>query len=252
MQQLPILGIKITSATADEIHQAIDGFVSTGGRGFILSANAHAVNLARTRPWLADFFKKADLIHVDGGGIILAARLLGHSIPQRLTWADWAWDLARHFSKNNYTLFLLGGPAGLAEQAAAGLRAVLPDLNIVGCHHGYFKKAGPENEAVIQQINQATPDILWVGLGMPLQERWLLDNHAKLNAKVFMPCGAAYKHLAGWLKRGPRWMCDHHLEWLWLLLQDPKRGLIRYLWGNPVFIYYCFKEWIQMRNYSGE
>lgn len=246
MQQLPILGIKITSATAAEINREIDCFIKAGDRKFILSANAHAVNLARSQPWLAGFFKKADIVHVDGAGIILAARLLGYSIPERLTWADWAWDLARHFGKNKYTLFLLGGPDGLAEQAAAGLKAAAPNLNIAGTHHGYFAKSGPENEVVIQKINRLSPDILWVGMGMPLQERWVLENHDKINAKVFMTCGAAYKHLAGWLKRGPKWMVGHHLEWVWLLFQDPKRGFIRYLWGNPMFLYYCLKERLRM------
>ena len=118
MEQLEILGLKVTSATKLEINDVIDSIIAHGGKGFVLSVNVHAVNLARSRPWLIEFFKKADIGHVDGAGIILAAQWLGHHIPERLTWADWAKTLAEHFSKKGYRLFMLGGPNGLTAKAA--------------------------------------------------------------------------------------------------------------------------------------
>lgn len=242
MQQLNILGIKVTAATMADIHSEMDRIIAGGGPGFVLSANAHAVNLARSRPWLAAFFKAADLVHVDGGGIILGARLLGHNISERITWADWVWPLARHIAANQYRLYLLGGPPGLTDQAAERLQTAVPGLRIVGTHHGYFQKQGTENYAIIDAINKTRPDILWLGMGMPLQEQWLKNNYPKLRVKLHMICGAAFKHMAGRLVRAPKWMCDFHLEWLYLLLQDPKRGAIRYLWGNPVFLFFVLLE----------
>lgn len=241
MEQLDLLGIKITSATTTEIQARMDQIIAAGGPGIILSANAHAVNLARQQPWLARFFKQADMVHVDGGSIIMAARLWGHRIPQRITWADWAWEQARHLAVRHYRLFLLGGPDGLALEAALGLRRAEPDLKIVGAHHGYFNKDGQENDRVIDILNDAQADVVWIGMGMPLQEHWLLNNYQRLNAKIFMICGSAFKYMAGWRTRCPRWMQDHSLEWLWMLMEEPRRGAVRYLWGNPLFVAYVLR-----------
>ncbi|MFZ5569575.1 MAG: WecB/TagA/CpsF family glycosyltransferase [Thermodesulfobacteriota bacterium] len=248
MRQLEMLGIKVTAAGMVEIHAEIDRLIGRGGPGFILSVNAHAVNLARTRPWLADFFKQADVVHVDGGGIILAAKAFGYRIPQRITWADWWPPLSRHIADRQYRLFLLGGPEGLPDAAAARIRQAFPRIRIVGTQHGFFQKRGPENEATIRLINRAAPDILWVGMGMPLQEKWVLDNCRKLNVKVFMICGSAYRYMAGLRTRAPRWMLDNHMEWLWMLLEEPRRGLVRYLWGNPLFLMYTLVERLKMKN----
>ncbi len=231
----------------EEIHGQIDEIIARGGPGFVLSANAHAVNLARTRPWLAAFFKQADVVHVDGGGVILAARAFGYRIPERITWADWWPPLSRHIETKQYGLFLLGGPHGLAEQAAEQIRKRFPRIRIVGTHHGFFQKQGRENERVCRTINQAAPDILWVGMGMPLQEKWVGDNYRNIHTKVFMICGSAYRYMAGLRTRAPRWMLDHHLEWLWMLLEEPRRGLVRYLWGNPLFLMDTLVESIKFK-----
>lgn len=242
MEQLDILGIKVTSATVAEINDAIDRIIASGKPGVILSANVYAVNLARRRPWLADFFKQADIVHVDGAGIIKGARLLGRDIAERITWADWVWPLSRHLADKGYRLFMLGGEKGVTDQAAEKLTAAVPGLQVAGTHHGYFPKQGPGNQEVIDKINQSGADVLWIGMGMPLQERWLMENQAALNVKLHMICGAAYKHMAGLLTRSPQWFIDHDMEWFWLLLQDPRRGAVRYLWGNPVFMFYVLLE----------
>jgi N-acetylglucosaminyldiphosphoundecaprenol N-acetyl-beta-D-mannosaminyltransferase len=242
VEDIKILGVKITSAKPEEIHQEISRLIHTGGPGFVLSGNIHSLNLARKNPWLADFFNQADLVRVDGSGIVLGGRLLGHSVNQRLTWADWGWMLGAYAASQGHTLFLLGGPQGAASEAALKLAEHSPGLEVVGTHHGFFSKKGPENDAIIAQINRAKPDILVVGLGMPLQERWLLDNYSSIKAKVFITSGAAFQYLAGWTKRCPQWMASNGLEWLYRLLQEPAAKAKRYLWGNPVFIFHVLKE----------
>ncbi|BBO87719.1 WecB/TagA/CpsF family glycosyltransferase [Desulfosarcina ovata] len=241
MEQLDLLSIKITSATTAEIHECIDTIIAEGGPGIILSANAHAVNLARKRYWLTQLFRKADVVHVDGGSIVLAARLWGRRIPERITWADWAWSLANHLAAKKYRLFLIGGPQGLAAEAAKGLHKTAPDLRVVGTHHGYFNRQNHENDRIIDAINATQPDIIWIGMGMPIQEQWLLCNYKRLNAKLFMICGGAFKFMAGKLNRCPQWMRRCSLEWLWLLIEAPRRGMVRYLWGNPLFVVYVLR-----------
>lgn len=242
MKHIKILGVKVTSAKAEELHQEISRLIRSEGQGFVLSGNIHSLNLARKNPWLADFFNQADLVRVDGSGIVLGAKLLGYRINQRLTWADWGWMLGAYLASQGHSLFLLGGPEGAAFEAARKLEERSSGLKVVGTHHGFFSKKGPENQAVIAQINRAKPDILVVGLGMPLQERWLLDNYRSIKTKVFITSGAAFQYLAGWTKRCPQWMASNGLEWLYRLMQEPVSKAKRYLWGNPVFIFHVLME----------
>ena len=236
MQHIHILGIKVTSATMEEIHHAITGIIAANRQGFVLSANIHGLSLARKHPWLADFYNAADIVEVDGAGVVLGARLLGYKIHKRLTWADWGWLMAAYFNEKKHSLFLLGGPEKAAEKAAENLAIHAPGLNVKGFHHGFFNKQGPENEAVITLINSTAPDIVWVGMGMPLQEKWILDNYQRIDARVFMPCGAAFAYLAGWTPRCPKWMGDRGLEWLYRFYQEPRKKADRYIFENLSFI----------------
>jgi N-acetylglucosaminyldiphosphoundecaprenol N-acetyl-beta-D-mannosaminyltransferase len=148
------------------------------------------------------------------------------------------WQLARFAQGRDHSLFLLGARPGVADKAAANLRERFPGLRIVGTHHGYFDKApgSPENEAVIREINAASPNILIVGFGMPLQERWLMDNWDRIEVNVALTGGAVFDYVSGELPRAPRWMTDHGFEWLGRLIIEPGRLWKRYLVGNPIFI----------------
>ncbi len=109
-------------------------------------------------------------------------------------------------------------------------------------HHGHFEKSGAENELVIQKINEFQPGILYIGFGMPLQERWILDNINQIEARVFLPLGACLDFYTGTVYRAPRWMTDHGLEWLTRLVTEPQRLWERYILGNPLFFYRVFKQ----------
>lgn len=236
MDKIDILGTMVTPATMDEIHAGISRIIASGKKGYVLSGNVHSINLTCKTPWLRDFFNQADIVRVDGAGVVLGAKILGRNIPARLTWADWGRPFAEYVASKGHSLFLLGGPHGAADNTAALFRRMNPAINIVGTHHGYFKKTGEENNGIIEMINKAAPDILVVGFGMPLQERWILDNTDKIRAKVIITCGAAFEYLSGAKKRCPSWMGKTGLEWLYRLLQEPKRMFKRYVYGNAVFM----------------
>ena len=114
-----------------------------------------------------------------------------------------------------------------------------PGLRIAGTYHGYFDKTpgSPENEAVLQRINAARPNILILGFGMPLQERWLLENWERVDANLALTGGAVFDYLSGELRRPPRWMTEHGLEWLGRMLIEPRRLWRRYVVGNPLFLW---------------
>jgi N-acetylglucosaminyldiphosphoundecaprenol N-acetyl-beta-D-mannosaminyltransferase len=210
----------------------------------VLSGNVHSFNLAYRQSWLRAFFNQADVVRLDGAGVRLGAWILGHQTPNRMTWADFAWDLAEFAAPRGFTFFFLGARPGVADKAAANLKARYPDLCIVGTHHGYFDKTpgSAENEAVIEQINAVKPNILIVGFGMPLQERWLMENWDRIDANVALTGGAVFDYVSGELQRAPRWMTENGLEWLGRLLIEPRRLWNRYLIGNPLFLWRVLKQ----------
>jgi N-acetylglucosaminyldiphosphoundecaprenol N-acetyl-beta-D-mannosaminyltransferase len=233
-----VLGIGVDPVTVEELHAGIKHLVESGGWGTVLNVNANCLNLLYEDAVLRGFFGDADLVFCDGSGVMLAARLLGSRIPERITYADWAWRLAAFAEAEELSLFLLGAGPGVAEKAAQELRSRHPDLHIAGVEHGYFDHTpgSPENEALLQRVNAARPDILIVGFGMPLQERWLMENRHRIDAGVALTGGAVFDYVSGNLRRGPRLLTDNGFEWLARLLVEPRRLWRRYLIGNPLFL----------------
>jgi N-acetylglucosaminyldiphosphoundecaprenol N-acetyl-beta-D-mannosaminyltransferase len=251
MKSINLLGIKINPSTLEELWREISRLIALERKSFIIGANIYGINLAWKFSWLSEFYHQADLVYVDGDGVVLGARLLGYRLPPRQTMADLGWPAAAYFAKQGHTLFLLGNPPGVAEQAAARLKASAPGLKILGSQHGFFKKEGPENDAIIAEINSLRPDVLMVGLGMPLEQRWILNNYARVDARVFWTVGAAFQYWAGAIPRCPRWMRECGLEWLFRLLLEPRRMGKRYLWGNTLFLFKVLHERRRLARTSG-
>ena len=239
-----ILGARVDPVTVDELHQRLEQMVRGGGHSLVLNVNVNALNLASTLPWFREFHNKASLVFCDGAGVILGARILGHHIPQRITYADWMWQLAEFAELRGLSLFFLGARPGVAEEGAARLRERFPKLRIVGTQHGYFDKSAgsPDNAAIIESINAVQPDILMVGFGMPLQERWLMENWDHIEARVALTGGAVFDYVSGRLRRPPQWMTQHGLEWLGRLRIEPRRLWKRYLIGNPLFLWRVLRQ----------
>jgi N-acetylglucosaminyldiphosphoundecaprenol N-acetyl-beta-D-mannosaminyltransferase len=233
-----VLGVYIDPITVQELHAEIKRLAESGERATVLNVNANCLNLLYDSPALRAFFNDADVVFCDGSGVMLAARLLGKRIPERITYADWAWRLAAFAEAEGLSLFLLGAKPGVAQKAAQELRARHPDLHISGIRHGHFdhSSGSRENEAILQGIQAARPDILLVGLGMPLQERWLIENRHRIETGVALTGGAVFDYVSGGLRRGPRLLTDNGFEWLARLLVEPRRLWRRYLLGNPIFL----------------
>ena len=236
--RVDVLGVGVDPITIEELRTEIGRLARSGERGTVLNVNANCLNLLYRSPALREFFAAADVVFCDGSGVVLAARLLGKSLPARITYADWAWQLAAFAEEEGLSLFLLGAAPGVAQRAARRLLERHPGLRISGVGHGYFDHTpgSPENEAVLREINTARPDLLLVGLGMPLQERWLMQNRDRLEAGVALTGGAVFDYVSGGLLRGPPLLTDNGFEWLGRLLVEPRRLWRRYLLGNPLFL----------------
>ena len=248
MESVHLLGVRVHLLAADDVLAYIHRVVRSHSRAIVANVNVLAMNLACDFPWFRDFLRRADIVFFDGAGVKLGARMLGHRIPERITYADWMWQLAESSERNGLTMYFLGARPGVAGMAAARLRERFRDLQIVGVHHGYFDKTpgSADNEAVVQEINACRPDILVVGFGMPLQELWLQDNWPILDSRVALTGGAVFDYISGQLRRPPRWMSDHALEWLGRFIIEPRRLWKRYLIGNPVFFWRVIRERVRL------
>lgn len=241
--ELHILGVRVHKLTVDQLLNSIADAAQQDQQTVIAHVNVHGMNFACELPWYRDFLNRAGLVFCDGFGVALGARLLGQPIEarHRSTCPDWIEALAQTCAANGLSLFLLAGKPGVAAAAAARLEAAAPGIRIAS-HHGYFQKEGTENDQVIQQINEFKPHVLYVGFGMPVQERWIGANRDRIDAKVILPLGACLDFYTGQVYRGPRLLTDHGFEWLVRLFTEPRRLWRRYVVGNPLFLWRVLKQ----------
>lgn len=228
-ERLDLLGVPVDVLTRAALLDRVGALVDAGRPATVGYVNVHVLDQCARHPDLAAFLRGLDLCYCDGKGVVLAARVLGGHLPERMTGADWIWDLAAR-AEGRWRLAWVGGEPGVTEAAARALRARHPGLSIEA-HHGYHPKEGPGNEALIAALNAAGADIVLVGMGTPTQERWVAANRAALLAPVVWCLGATADFVSGRVSRGPRWLYQRQ-EWLARLLVDPRRLWRRYLLGN--------------------
>lgn len=235
VQPVAVLGVQVSRIDWPGLVQAVGSAIETEGSLTLAYANVHVLNLAQTDPVLRAFLNAADHCYCDGSGVRLGARMLGGSLPARMTGADWIWDLAQQAEQRGWRLAWVGGRPGVSQAAADTLTASHPGL-VVHCEHGYHPKSGPENQALIGRLRAFAPDILLVGMGSPTQEHWVAAHRAALDLPVVWCLGATADFVAGSVPRpGPAWLL-RHAEWLSRLWAEPRRLGRRYLVGNPMFL----------------
>jgi len=241
--EIELLGTKFHKVRVQELINFIVQSANIDKKTVVGNVNVRAMNFACEMPWYKDFINRSDLVFCDGFGVLMGAKMCGCGVKSehRMTCPDYIENLAVSCERNNVSLYLLAGKPGVVDKAIAKLKVIAPNLKVKG-HHGYFHKSGIENEYVVDEINQFQPDVLYVGFGMPLQERWIIDNFDSINAKVFLPLGACLDFYTGAVYRGPRWMTNRGLEWLSRMFTEPKRLWQRYVVGNPLFFYRLIKE----------
>ena len=230
-----LLGIAVHNVSAVGVLDNMADVIEAGEQAVILHANAFAANLAARNPAFRSAFGQAQMVFCDGDGIRRACQALGLEVPPKVTYARWLPLVAAWCEERGYSLYLLGGRPGVADLAAGNLKQRHPRIRIAGARHGYFEKAGSENDAVIAEINRVQPDVLLVCFGMPLQEDWVVRNASGLAAHVLLTGGAALDYAAGIAVTTPQWMIRLELEWLFRLWRDPIRLFTRYAIGNPEF-----------------
>lgn len=234
-----IFGVKVSTLGLEETIKNLEFIIDSQSHEIITHVHITGLNIAFENPWFRDFLNNSALVYCDGMGVKLGALLTGQFIPERFTLGDWIWPLAARAETKGYRWFFLGNPPGSAATAARLLQQKHPNLAIVGTQHGFFEKSkdGVENRKVIHEINQSKADLLFVGLGMPAQEKWLLENWQDLRIPAAITCGGLFDVLTGSSYRGPAWMHQHYMEWLARLVLKPKRYGRRYFHDVPLFFF---------------
>ena len=241
--EVVVLKTRFHQVNCCELIDYVASMAKQSKKTIIGNVNIRAMNFAYCLDWYRNFINQADLVFCDGFGVLLAGKLNGYELrsEHRMTCPDYIENLAKTCEREKVSLFLLAGKPGVVEKAIQQLKSIAPNLRVDG-HHGYFSKTGEENEEIIRKINEFRPGILYVGFGMPLQERWILDNIDQLDSRVFLPLGACLDFYTGSVPRGPKWMTDAGLEWLSRLITEPGRLWSRYLVGNFVFFLRVLQE----------
>ncbi len=232
------LNRRIDFMTMENAIKAIVNAATTKRKTVVAYYNVHAFNLSMLIPRFLDFYEDAELKICDGMGILKGLDFMGVCLPSKyktpLTLL--VPILFDYCDRHNFSVFLLGSKPQHLEFALKKQKAKYTNIEFAG-HHGYFDKEDfRENHAVIEEINRFKPDILIVGMGMPLQEIWIQQNYEKINASVIIPCGAVIDRLAGLVPNCPLWISNIGLEWVYRLIREPRRLATRYLLGNPLFM----------------
>ncbi len=221
MNSVEILGVRVDDVTYRDLLTGVDAFVASGRPHQIVTVNAEMLVAARDDQELARAVESSDLNVADSVGVMLAARLLGGPLRERVTGSDGIHRLATHSALNGYRLYLLGAAPGVAELVAERLSAANPGLEIAGTHAG--SPSVDDEGDIIERIGAANPDLLLVAYGVPAEEKWIARNRLRLGVPVMMGVGGAFDFVAGVSRRAPLWMRRSGLEWLHRLLQEPWR-----------------------------
>jgi N-acetylglucosaminyldiphosphoundecaprenol N-acetyl-beta-D-mannosaminyltransferase len=210
----------------------------------IFDANGHALSLLETDPDYRNAVYHGDVIHADGGFLVMLSRwLASEPISERSATTDMIHDLARVAAANNLSFYLLGGTESVNAECARRLTSWYPGLSIVGRHHGYY--SAEAEGRLVEDINRARPDVLWVGLGKPKEQTFCVRWRDQLMAGWIVTCGGCYNFVTGHYKRAPAWMQRANLEWLYRLSTNPRRLFWRYLTTNPRALWLVIRKcWI--------
>jgi N-acetylglucosaminyldiphosphoundecaprenol N-acetyl-beta-D-mannosaminyltransferase len=245
-----VLGVGIDAVDPARASETIEGWIARGERGYVCVTNVHVVMEARRDEGLRRMINEAALTVPDGVPLVWVGRIKGHPRVRRVYGPDLTLLLCERAAQRGYRCFFYGGAPGVAEELARTLQRRFPGLGVVGAEAPPFRPLTPEEDAAaVARINDALPDLVFVGLGCPKQERWVAVHRGRLNAAALLGVGAAFDFHTGRVPQAPRWMMRAGLEWLYRLAQEPRRLWHRYLVYNPLFLLQVSLELLGLRRY---
>jgi N-acetylglucosaminyldiphosphoundecaprenol N-acetyl-beta-D-mannosaminyltransferase len=234
--RVDVLGVHISAIDMDAAVAEIARWVDEDEHHYVCVTGVHGVMESQRDPELRRIHNASGLTTPDGMPMVWAGRRVGASIS-RVYGPDLMLAVCERAEAQGWSMYLYGGQAHIPALLGARLRERFPDLRVVGAYSPPFRPLTPqEDAAIVDEINAAEPDIVWVGLSTPKQERWMAAHVDRLSAHALVGVGAAFDIHAGTLPQAPRWMQSRGLEWLYRLVREPRRLWKRYLSNNPRFV----------------
>ncbi|TCR62601.1 WecB/TagA/CpsF family glycosyltransferase [Bosea sp. BK604] len=235
--RVDILGVRVSAINLPLALETIQSWIAERKQRYVCITGAHGVMESQHDETLRTIHNQAGLVTPDGMPLVWMSRLLGHSRTRRVYGPDLMRALSALSAKQGYRQFYYGGDVGVADTLAARLCETYPGLVVAGTLSPPFRPLSSDEDAgIVEQINAARPDIVWVGLSTPKQEYWMASHAGRVEAPVMIGVGAAFDFLAGRKAQAPLWMQRNGLEWLFRLCQEPRRLFRRYVWIVPAFL----------------
>ena len=233
-----ILGVGVSATNMEMALRTIEEWISRRECHYVCATGVHGVMESWRDDDLRRIHNAAGLVVADGAPLAWLSRIMGVRQADHVRGSDLMLKMCERSAKRGYRQFFYGGAPGVAEKLASRLHGQFPLLQVTGVCSPPFRSLSPEEDsAVVDCINSAKPDIVWVGISTPKQERWMSEHWRRLDAPVLIGVGAAFDFHAGLKKQAPYWMQKSGLEWLFRLLSEPRRLWRRYLINNPWFLW---------------
>ncbi len=231
---IDFLGIPLSGWTKEEFVEWVVDRAKGTRPSTVYAVNASSVNIAFKNRAYWDALQRCEAVYCDGISVYWGCKLLKKPIPEKLTTTDCLDPIAARCADEGLSMYILGNAPGVAQKAAQRMKEKYPGLLIKGARSGYFDQH--EEKELLAEIKRLKPDVLWVGMGNPIQELWVDRCRHQLQVPIILTCGGMMEIIAGQLKRPPRWITDNGFEWAFRLCNQPLHTWKRYLLGNPVFV----------------
>lgn len=244
-ETVELLGLEVSSVSLAQTVEIIEEWIRSGRSTFITCTGMHGVMESRSDPELLDAHRRAGMIVPDGMPLVWVNRYFGHRHVDRVYGPDLLLAVCERSVEPDagFRHFFYGAAEGVAEELAQRLRARYPGLAVAGTYSPPFRPVTPEEDReIVQMIRAARPDIVWVGLSTPKQERWMAEHVDRLDGPVLIGVGAAFDFHTGRLTQAPRWIRRAGMEWLFRLLTEPRRLWKRYWKNVPLFLALILRE----------
>ncbi len=238
MKKVNILGTKVCMVTMEETVSCVKDFLKTDGAKTVFTPNSEIIMAAYRDKEFLKILNASDLVIADGIGVVYASRILKKPLTERVAGYDLACHTLKEVSDGKYSVYFFGGKPGVCELAIENLKKKYPNLNVAGSSDGYFDEE--KEKKIIEDIKAKAPDILFVCLGAPKQEKWIAAHKDELGAKVLMGVGGSLDVFAGTVERAPLFYQKAGLEWFYRLMKQPSR--IGRMMDLPKFALKVLKE----------
>ena len=250
LPSIHLLGIPFHGLTSDQVLERVTAFIQAGKKSHqICLGNAYTVSLSWKDTELRRILDRADLVLADGMSIVWGGRWIGVDLPCRIAGPDFSESLCGYAEKMGYRVYFLGSTSDTLIKLKEVLLLKWPGLRIVGMQSPPMcDKLGPDdNNSIFNALHAAKPDILFVGMSTPKQEKWIASNMQSFEVPVCIGIGAAFDFISGRIPRAPLFFQKTGMEWLYRLYREPRRLWKRYLLGNFIFLSHLGVAWLRFR-----